>query len=694
MDSFITNNDGVSNKNFGLTEILKIGTVAGYSSIISPTTSQSYSDSDVVATLLEFDGTISGSLMGNVNFFNGIGTGNNSSIDTSYFSGSINNISQVFSGSILNSSFNGTISGSLVSHDCLSTFQGTASNLNGNFRGTITGNGLINYPSSVTVNNSMAWRTLIKFDSTDISHSIVNNSISSASFYLKLSVCEELELPLDYTVYAFAVSQSWNMGTGYLSDGGSTDGVSWINRDGVSEWMPISSSIHSNIQLTDSASVDGGGTWYSSSICSQSFGYKTTDINMDITSIVNMWLDRSIPNEGIILIASAEVTGTPFTISYFSENTNTIYSPVLDMGYNSLVYITGSTSTSNTSIVTNEPSISGITTTQSYFTHAPDINGIFSGSAGLNTMVQIDPTILSASGIVFGTGLTGNIINLPFIGGVIGTVSSASYEMTGSCGNTFNAQLITASFIDGIWSGFTFTSYYVDGDIKNAIVSGSFPNSWLSNSNFSVSPLPTNTSSYCIANLNNEYISGDLIGKISFHTTSSASFNGFFNSGVFKGYEVVLPFIGNIYTSSISYTSSINYTTTTMSIIDVNAPFNINVKDLNYNYQRGNLIRIFINSSEKYSSKNFNVGYQFSQYSVLNSLPINSYYGIRDNITNEMIINFDDYTQLSCDYPIGNYFDLDTNRLFPEREYQILIKIVSDNDIYTIDTGKKFKIVR
>lgn len=696
-DSYITNDSGYAYKNFGLTEILKIGTVDGYSTTSSPFTSQSYNEDIVNTVITGFYGTISGSIIGYSDFFNGTSIGISSSLDVSYFSGSINNAPiDVFSGSIISSSFDGMISSSVSVYDYNSKFSGSISNFSGGVVGKLTGYGIINYPSTVIVSDLTAWRSLIKFDLADISQSMVNHEIPSASFYLSLKVCDELELPLNYTIYAFAVSQNWTMGTGYLSDGGSDDGASWKTRDGVSGWVSDVSLPHTNISLTDSASIDGGGIWYTSSICSQSFGYMTSDLNVDVTPIVNSWLTGEIPNEGIILIASSEVSDSSFLISYFSENTNTIYSPYLNMGWNSFSFITGSTETSSVNISFISESITGITTTTSYFLSSPIISGTFSGSAGLNTTIQSDPLILSASGIVSGTGLGGNIIHLPFIGGVSGIVSANSVGVTGSCGNMFDAQLITASFIDGIWNGMTFTAYYVDNMVENAIISGSFPNIWLANCNFSILNLSgdVSTSSYYAANLNSDYIDGNLMGKLSFYNSGSASYDGFFTSGVFNGLEVVLPFSGSIHTSSFSYTSSIDYTSGAMSELDISHPFNVTVKDLNYKYQRGNVIKIYISSAEKYPSKNFNVEYQFDQYTTPNYLPTSSYYGIRDNITNEMVIDFDEYTQINCEYPLGNYFELDTNCLFPEREYQILLKIVNTANTYTLDTGKKFKIVR
>ena len=702
-DTYLTNVSGLSSKNFGLTEILRVGAIPAYASVTTPTTSETYNNQyfDNI-NLSSFIGVISGSFIGYADYFSGSVSGSSSSVDTSYFSGSLNDIDTIFSGSIVSSSLVGVISGSVVTYDMSSYYQGQANNLNGCFSGNLTGVQQLNIPTTSIKTTLTSYRSLINFDLSDINEEILNNNISTPQFLLNLRTCDAHELPLSYNVYAFAVSQSWDMGDGYFSDGGSSNGASWIYRNGVgnSPWVSTSSSIHTTMSLNDSASADGGGTWYPYTVCSQSFNYTTSDIRMDITPIVSQWLSGSIPNNGIILIASIEIDDqeSGFLLDFFSENTNTIYPPYLDLGWDNFTdsFVTGSMNTGSINIQYITASISGITDSSSYFISPPIISGTFSGSAGLNTTIQIDPTILSASGIVFGTGLGGNIINLPFIGSISGVLSSASFGITGSCGNIFNAQLITASFIDGIWAGLMFTAYYIDNMVENAIISGSFPNIWISNCNFSVLNLPYDitTASYYTATLNSNYIMGDLIGKMTFNTTSSASFDGFFTDGIFNGDEVSLSIKGNIYTSSFSYTSSIDYINNSLPLLDTDQPFSVNVRDLNYSYQRGNIIDIFISPREKYPNKTFIRGFQFEQYETSSYLPTSSYYGIRDNITNEMIIDFDEYTQLNCNYPAGNYFELDTACLFPEREYQILVKIVDSNHSYTIDTGKKFKIVR
>jgi hypothetical protein len=67
---------------------------------------------------------------------------------------------------------------------------------------------------------------------------------------------------------------------------------------------------------------------------------------------------------------------------------------------------------------------------------------------------------------------------------------------------------------------------------------------------------------------------------------------------------------------------------------------------------------------------------------------------LKDNQTDEIVLNFDSYTQISCEYPNGNYFYLDTTGLPQERYYRVLIQVNGSDSSYTIDTGKTFKIVR
>jgi hypothetical protein len=75
-------------------------------------------------------------------------------------------------------------------------------------------------------------------------------------------------------------------------------------------------------------------------------------------------------------------------------------------------------------------------------------------------------------------------------------------------------------------------------------------------------------------------------------------------------------------------------------------------------------------------------------------LPSSSYYSIKDNETEEIIIGFDNYTKISCD-PDGHYFYLDTTGLEKERYYKVLIRVDCDNgNSYTFDSIDLFKVRR
>ena len=204
-------------------------------------------------------------------------------------------------------------------------------------------------------------RTLIKFNTTQISQSIVENiGTGSYSVFLNLKSANSEEIPLEYTLYANAVSGSWKMGTGTKFDNITSDGVSWYYLNGSSKWQDLSGSYPAQ---TDTSSIlnGGGGLWYSASMASQSFSNEPDDIRMDVTNIVKLWISGSnrLTNDGIILhhhtsaSISTDNDGLDYgVLKFFSKETNTIYEPKLELVWDDSIFnpgslspITGSTST-------------------------------------------------------------------------------------------------------------------------------------------------------------------------------------------------------------------------------------------------------------------------------------------------------------------------------------------------------------
>ena len=101
--------------------------------------------------------------------------------------------------------------------------------------------------------------------------------------------------------------------------------------------------------------------------------------------------------------------------------------------------------------------------------------------------------------------------------------------------------------------------------------------------------------------------------------------------------------------------------------------------------------RFRIHSRPKYPERMFTTS---SIYLQNYALPEESYWGLKDENTEEMVVDFDEnYTKVSCD-DRGGFFDIYMNGLQPERFYRILIKTNIDNSSIVVDNENIFKIVR
>jgi hypothetical protein len=190
-------------------------------------------------------------------------------------------------------------------------------------------------------------RALLKFDISTISASVAAGDITGSwKAYLNLYAANSEEIPLEYTIYANAISQSWTMGTGTKFDNITTDGVSWKYRDGVNKWQDNTTggSAVFTAGTTGSANAEGG-TWYTGSEASQSYNYEPDDVRMDVTGIVNLWISGSLPNHGFIVrhsLANEENTIDYGVLKFYSKETSTIYEPKLEIVWNDSTFLTGS----------------------------------------------------------------------------------------------------------------------------------------------------------------------------------------------------------------------------------------------------------------------------------------------------------------------------------------------------------------
>lgn len=117
----------------------------------------------------------------------------------------------------------------------------------------------------------------------------------------------------------------------------------------------------------------------------------------------------------------------------------------------------------------------------------------------------------------------------------------------------------------------------------------------------------------------------------------------------------------------------------------------IDVKNNKGRYTDTGKQRFKLTSRPQYPARTFTTS---SVYLVNHVLPSASYWGIRDENTEEMIVDFDtDFTKISCN-PEGSYFDVYMGGLQPERYYRLLVKTQLDGSTVVIDNDNVFKVVR
>jgi hypothetical protein len=193
-------------------------------------------------------------------------------------------------------------------------------------------------------------RILIDFDYTAVSQSIVRlgKNPNQFQYFLKMYVAEAKEIPVDYTLYCYPISSSWDMGVGrYGNYPETTEGVSWRYKKSVDDLTSTWPTSSFGVAATGSyTTTPGGGVWYTSSVASQSYSYTTSDFNIDVTSIIRSVQSGSIPFNGFIVKKSVtdEASSDIFnSLKFFSKDTHTVYLPVLEAKYDDSI-TTGSLS--------------------------------------------------------------------------------------------------------------------------------------------------------------------------------------------------------------------------------------------------------------------------------------------------------------------------------------------------------------
>ena len=174
-----------------------------------------------------------------------------------------------------------------------------------------------------TTSSAELSRVLVKFPTDTISAHRTNDEIpvsGSVKFYLRMFNARHSEqLPEDFSVNVYAVSQSWEEGSGLDMETykdktkDATKGSNWINRLTSTTWKQIGGVYHSSSYVA--------GTTMPNYTFHFSKGYE--DVELDITSMVEEWIAGTQENYGIgVFLTSSYEAYTTASDSVTPKNTD------------------------------------------------------------------------------------------------------------------------------------------------------------------------------------------------------------------------------------------------------------------------------------------------------------------------------------------------------------------------------------
>tara|TARA_R110000822_G_scaffold17449_1_gene58808 strand:+ start:4937 stop:6076 length:1140 start_codon:yes stop_codon:yes gene_type:complete len=211
------------------------------------------------------------------------------------------------------------------------------------------------------INNGIYYpsRILIQFKDSDINNIISNKIPNNFSASLQLFSSEHTNLSQNQEVEVFAISQSWDEGTGRYSNLPiSSNGCSWLYRDNLTsknKWPSSSFAVDTTGSINPNTGIGaGGGVWFTGSnfVNSQSFLRENNlDLNINVTSIIHKFsasifssqtYPTGIPNNGFLLKYPNRIeentSGSRGTLSYFSVDTHTIFPPKLTFKWDDSIH--------------------------------------------------------------------------------------------------------------------------------------------------------------------------------------------------------------------------------------------------------------------------------------------------------------------------------------------------------------------
>ena len=452
-------------------------------------------------------------------------------------------------------------------------------------------------------------RILMQFDLSGINS--VKEKLTSAKYVLNLRLMTSSELmPLD-KINVYPLTKPWVEGNGRFVPSSDakyfSPGANWKYTDGEDTMWEQGSHRDST----------GGGGWYDKELCldistaptdidcSFQFVKNFSDVKVDITKIVNYWLEGSIPNYGVIIKFSQESEEDSGNVKFYSSDTNTIYYPYLQVSYDDY-FFNPCQKRKVRKLVCPTPAVGKVTLPTPTPSHhmCPESGTIESGSLFSGTI---------ESGSLFsGTIELGSLFS--------GTIESGSLSFDSlDPHNLFSGTLESGSLVSGTITEITTT----DNDTTDA-----------------------------------------LLGVVITNCLSSVS------------EKDVPPY-------------SIEVVELEPNLNQVDEDIVPHIKRVKKEYRTLSRQRISVGVRTKHPTKTFS---SKSSYDLNNYTLHTMKYSVRDAETDEVIVDFDEYSRISCDAS-GHYFNFDFTCLPVGRIYKFLILVESDEGDVVHEDKRRF-IVR
>ena len=175
-------------------------------------------------------------------------------------------------------------------------------------------------------------RILTKFPISEIISDRAAGSIpasGSVNFFIKLSNAKHSEAtPEDFTLNVLAVSKSWDEGYGL-------DMESYKDL-GTANWISASC-----LNGTGSAWTTEGGDYHASPVYESFFDYGTEDLEVDITQLVEEWIDGTKSNYGVGVHLTSSDEGAArsfYTKRFFARGSEFFFKrPYIEARYDSTI---------------------------------------------------------------------------------------------------------------------------------------------------------------------------------------------------------------------------------------------------------------------------------------------------------------------------------------------------------------------